>query len=760
LASTERANRNALVVAVVTAVVMIAFQMAAKATRDALFLSSFDVSALPRMVMASAALSMVVALGAARWMTAVGPARLVPGAFAASAALLLVEWLLVAEFRGLVAVLLYLHYGGLGAVLISGFWSIVNERFDPRTAKRYVGKIAAGATVGGVIGGLLAERVAVLGSVESMLPILAALHFVCSGLLLGARRARARAEGRSGAPSGRESVRAGVSGLKTIVGMPYLRGLVALVLLVTMGEVLIDFVFKVRATGAFGDGERLLRFFALFYTGVSVLTVAVQAVGSRFALQRLGLTRTVALLPAGVGLGSLGALAVPGLPSATALRGTEAVLRNGLYRAGYELLFTPLAAEQKRSTKALVDVAVVRLGDMAGAAVVQVVLLAVGAFAVTTLLGMAAGVSLVAVSIALGLRGGYVRTLERSLLSRAVELDLQEVQDATTRTAMLQSIGSLGLTQVGRAQPTAEVEGSTPLATPTPREAAPAPTLDPLMRRILDLRSRDVARVRAALAAGPVTPALVPHVVPLLAWDDVVSEAMTALRGVAGEVAGQLVDRLVDRDEEFAVRRRLPLVLAASPTPRVVDGLFWGLQDQRFEVRYRCGRALSHLLEIHPKLAVDRQRTFAAVLQEVGVDKGVWRSHRLLDSMEDEEWSPVVDEVLRERASRSLEHVFTVLSLVLPRQPLKVAFRGLHTDDAMLRGTALEYLETALPEDIRVALWPFLEDTRAAAQRESRPTDEIISDLLQSNQSIVMNLEQAKKLRERERKARGDPQEE
>jgi hypothetical protein len=325
---------------------------------------------------------------------------------------------------------------------------------------------------------------------------------------------------------------------------------------------------------------------------------------------------------------------------------------------------------------------------------------------------------------------------------------------------MLQSIGALGLTQVGRAQPSEEVEDAAAVATPTPRETVAAPTLDPLMRRILDLRSRDAARVRAALAAGPVTPALVPHVVPLLAWDEVVGEAMTVLRGVAGEVAGQLVDRLVDRDEEFAVRRRLPLVLAASPTPRVVDGLFWGLQDQRFEVRYRCGRALSHLLEIHPKLAVDRQRTFAAVLQEVGVDKGVWKSHRLLDSMEDEEWSPVVDEVLRERASRSLEHVFTVLSLVLPRQPLKVAFRGLHTDDAMLRGTALEYLETALPEDIRVALWPFLEDTRVAAQRESRPTDEIISDLLQSNQSIVMNLEQAKKLRERERKARGEPQDE
>ncbi len=375
MAPSERSTKVAVAVAIVTAVIMIAFQVAAKATRDALFLSSYDVSALPRMIMLSALVSVLVAFGASRWMTAVGPVRLVPGAFAASGTLLLIEWLLVAEYRGVVAVLLYLHYGGLGAVLISGFWSIINERFDPRTAKRYVGKIAAGATVGGVIGGLLAERVAVLASVEAMLPILAALHFTCSGLLLGARRARERADARRGMARTPDVAPPGVSGLKTIIGMPYLRGLVALVLLVTMGEVLIDYVFKARATGAFGDGERLLRFFAVFYTGVSVLTVAVQAVGSRFALQRLGLTRTVALLPAGVGLGSLGALAVPGLASATALRGTESIFRNGLYRAGYELLFTPLAAEQKRSTKALVDVGVVRLGDMAGAAVVQVLLL-------------------------------------------------------------------------------------------------------------------------------------------------------------------------------------------------------------------------------------------------------------------------------------------------------------------------------------------------------------------------------------------------
>jgi hypothetical protein len=187
-------------------------------------------------------------------------------------------------------------------------------------------------------------------------------------------------------------------------------------------------------------------------------------------------------------------------------------------------------------------------------------------------------------------------------------------------------------------------------------------------------------------------------------------------------------------------------VLVASPTERALDGLFRGLDDARFEVRYRCGRAVVRLLELNPQLGVSEDRVYAAVIREVAVDRGVWESHRLLDTTEDD-WSPVVDEVLSERANRSLEHVFTVLSLVLPRQPLKIAFRGLHTNDMMLRGTALEYLETALREDLREALWPFLEDNRPK-RRESRPTNEILENLLHSQHSIVMNLEELKKLQQ------------
>jgi hypothetical protein len=89
--------------------------------------------------------------------------------------------------------------------------------------------------------------------------------------------------------------------------------------------------------------------------------------------------------------------------------------------------------------------------------------------------------------------------------------------------------------------------------------------------------------------------------------------------------------------------------------------------------------------------------------------------------------------------------VFTLLALVLPRQPLKVAFRGLHTSDQLLRGTALEYLETALPEDIREALWPFLE-APVKARTSRRSAEDVLGELMESNQSIALNLAELRRL--------------
>ena len=80
---------------------------------------------------------------------------------------------------------------------------------------------------------------------------------------------------------------------------------------------------------------------------------------------------------------------------------------------------------------------------------------------------------------------------------------------------------------------------------------------------------------------------------------------------------------------------------------------------------------------------------------------------------------------------------------MLEREPLQIAFRSLHTDDEYLQGTALEYLESVLPTQIRLRLWPFLE--RRPLTRSSRPRHEVMADLLRSNHSVLLNLEEMRR---------------
>jgi hypothetical protein len=727
------ARRSGVTAAVLAAAAMIGFQTAGKATRDALFLSTFPVTRLPTMVTLAAIGSVLLAVAAARLLTRTGPARLVPIGFASSAAALMLEWAFIERAQPVIAVLFYLHYATLGSVLISGYWLLVNERFEPRSAKRHIGRIVAGGTTGGVLGGVLASRVAATLSVQAMLPFLAVLHLACAWLVLATGRGEYGAE----PPVEEGDTRAGV---RVIGATPYLQTLLAVVLLTTVAEGLLDWVFKARVTDAFGDGRSYLRVFAWFYTGVALLSVLVQVGGARVSLRGLGPGRTVASLPLVGVLGGAVTVLIPGLAPMLLARGGEAVTRQGLYRAGYELLFAPLAARERRATKALLDVGATRLGDVLAAAVVQA---AIMTRADRGLLAGVIGLSLVALVLASRLQRGYLGSLERRLIAGVGASDTAAAEDSAVWSTMLRADGAISVATT--VVPPAPTPKPTPPVTPAvaPLPASGAAAGDAEVARLIELRSRDVPRVRAALQDGPLPRGLVGQAITLLAWDPVFADAVAALRAAAPLAVGQLVDHLLDPDEEFAVRRRIPLVLGECATARSVEGLVQGLADPRFEVRYRCGLALSRLLGRAGALAVDPAAIRTAVLREVHVDRGVWEGHRVLDRLEDEEWSPMFDEVLRDRASRGLQHVFTMLALILPREPLQLAYRGLYAS-ATLRGTALEYLEAVIPADIRAALWTFLEDTRTVAP-PARSRDDVLRELMESRASIAIDLQKLRR---------------
>ena len=93
----------------------------------------------------------------------------------------------------------------------------------------------------------------------------------------------------------------------------------------------------------------------------------------------------------------------------------------------------------------------------------------------------------------------------------------------------------------------------------------------------------------------------------------------------------------------------------------------------------------------------------------------------------------------------SLAYVFTLLLVVLDREPLQLAIRALGDAHGDQRGTGLEYLDNVLPPRLKPALLPMLEDRRLALER-IRDRSEILAEVVGSAPPGPRDLETLRRL--------------
>jgi len=723
----DPSHRSAVSAAMLAAGALVAQQVTGKATRDALFLSTFSVSSLPLVMIASALASALAVLAFSTALSRRSPARAVPAAVAAATVLLLAEWGLSLVRPQWAAVAVYLHMAAFGATVVSGFWSLVSERFDPYVAKRVMGRIGLGASLGGVAGGVLAWSAAGLLPVPAMLLVMAVFNVVC---LQALTRMRASGGGEQGTGSGGGT--GPLSGFRLLGEVPYLRDLALIVALGAATEALLDYLLNAQAVAVFPRGQPLMSFFAMFHTGVGLVALGAQMTLSRPSLRSLGLAGTVALRPAAVAAAALLGIMDPRLWTALLARSAHGVLHNSLFRSGYELLYTPLPDHRKRPTKTIVDVGFDRLGTVAGGLFTLLLVSVLGGGSARVLFAVAGAAALSALAVSRRLHRGYIAALEESLRSGVVRLDVGEVDDSTTLATLAQT----GLT-LDRQALLREVAALREERTPGEPMAAPA---DPVLRAVAELRSGKPEAVRGALHRSVEgDPVLVGHLIPLLARNDVFLDVLRALRRAAPRATGQLLDALLDPRQDAAVRRRIPRVLRGCPTQRAADGLLQALADPHFEVRRQCALTLSRITERPPAPLLPRAAVFAAVARELEAGPAGWS-----EDAEVAEASTTGTATSQTPTERGLAHVFTLLSLALEREPLQMTHWAVRSQDPALRGTALEYLENVLPEALRRGLWPLL-GVRARPTRAARPAQQVVEELMRSGNTQAFSRELLKR---------------
>ena len=699
-----KSTRLATVFALLSATLMIAHQVAGKATRDAIFLSHYDVTDLPKMVLIAAVLSLLAVVFMARLLAGYGPWKVIPPAFFISGVLFAVNWWHYPAHPETVAVALYLQMAIFGAVLISGFWSVVNERFDPHTAKHTIARVAAAATLGGVLGGLAAGKIAQAADVRVMLLVLSVLHLVCGVSVKGIGESRT---------SHTSMTVKMTSGIQLLGTHRYLQLMGVLVVSIGVVAALIDYTFKAAASNYFDTSESLVVFFGQFYAAVGVATFLVQSLLGPPILRRFGIGVTLAVLPVVVmAFGAVHILAAFRLYSLAALRGGQMVFTNSFFRSAFELLYTPLPPEIKRPTKSIIDVASDRLGDVLGSGLLLLMLAALPNIPNSSIVALAIVIAVLTILIVMRLYKGYVDQLASSLKDGAVSISEHDVLDATTkRTLAESSVASereLLLNKI-REKKYARVGISTPH-----EEAIPEPAIavdenaDALVTVIGDLTSGNRAQIKQALSGSFTDLRLVPFLIPLLADDDLAEDVRMELRWKAPHAIGALTDALLDPDIDIKARQRIPSILEVTHNPRSIAGLLRGLEDEQFNVRYSAARALARMRERDTAISIDRQRVFDAVEREASVPKHVWQNRGLnleVDLPVDMSSGAGGKDP---RLEFSVEHVFTLLSLNFDRDALMLSRQALSSSDRNLRGTALEYLENVLPEKVKVKLWPHL----------------------------------------------------
>lgn len=740
---------------------LIAQLVAGKATRDALFLTHFGIQLLPAAMIGSAVVSTVAVIAVSRALSKHGPGRVVPAMFALAGVCFLLEWALSLRSERAAALAVYLHTAVFSAATGSAFWSLVNERFDPHEAKRRVGTIAGGGTVGGVLGGVVVWRAAEHLNVSMMLAILAGVNVIG---FLGARRLSEVGV----TPKSHEPIASG-GGLTILRATPYLQHLALLVGVGATMQALLDWVVSAHATDTYGTGAPLLGFFALFNMIVGVASFAAQAGLSRPLLERFGLSQTLKVQPVAVAACSAVALIAPGLSAIVLLRGVEAVTRNSLFRSAYELFYTPLPASAKRSSKTLIDVGFDRIGTTLGGLLLLVFAQLALASATIAVLVLTIALTVVAWMLASRLHAGYVAALAANLKTGAVALDVGHSLDFTTRQTLAESTA-----QVDRDELLARIEkfqkdkdardiaaklkrttadsallksatagasllksttasssflGLIPRAAGSNRgqEGPPSAVGDPLLRNAERLRSDDAGLLKAGLAS--LEPALAALAIPLLANDLVVRDAVRALRKVAPKATGMLLDALLDLDVDAHVRRRIPRVLKVCRTQRAAAGLLLALHDPVFDVRVEVALALAQLVREATDVVIDREAVFDIAVEELRTGRHGWpRSSSEVEYEGPASGPPRTSDDL----ARGLAHIFTLLSLVLEREPLTMAYRALRSDDRALRGTAFEYLEVVLPAGLREAITPLLGDVQKTNRPKPRGKTELRDELMRS----------------------------
>lgn len=271
----------------------------------------------------------------------------------------------------------YVWISTFNLLIISVFWTFMADIFSREQAKRLFGFIAAGGTIGGILGPAIAAFAPIIGD-NNLLLIAAGGFAVTAVLVIMLAREKEKLLAR-GAEAQRTSLdhRLGgnpIDGFRLLLRSPYLLLLALFLLLMTWISTIVYFQLGDLITKAFSDKAARTQAYSTIELAVNSCAVVLQLFGTGRIIKRFGVQTGLLLNPV---IMVIAFLAVAFSPVLMVLGGIQVVRRVAEYAVAKptrEMLFTVVDQESKYKAKNVIDTVVYRFGDFSSAWVSAAVL--------------------------------------------------------------------------------------------------------------------------------------------------------------------------------------------------------------------------------------------------------------------------------------------------------------------------------------------------------------------------------------------------
>lgn len=250
--------------------------------------------------------------------------------------------------------------------VVSVFWSFMTDVFDSDSAKRLFGAIAAGGSMGAMVGPIITAALVKQAGVANLLLIASLLMSAAVVCVIGLGRwAARRASSDPGHEHDEEPLGGGIlDGIKLAFASPYLLTICGYVaLLQLLGNYFYLEQLRVMAESIPSSAERT-QLFAHLDLAVNTLTLVSQVFITSALVRRVGLIFCLILLPA-LAVFTLG---ITGLMPTLALISIATVIRRAsefaIGKPAREILFTVVSREERYKAKNVIDTVVSRGSDL------------------------------------------------------------------------------------------------------------------------------------------------------------------------------------------------------------------------------------------------------------------------------------------------------------------------------------------------------------------------------------------------------------